>query len=468
MSRTALYLRISRDSDKIGRGVARQLAECQALAKRDGLDIVAQFEDNDVSASRFAKKGRPAFTEMMERAEAGEFNTLLAWDLDRLIRRPDDGERVIKLNERASVNVRTVFDTVDLSSPNGVMFLRIKNAVSAQESDLKAKRVQAAHRQRLAEGKPISGRTPFGWKKGGLELEPAEADLIRAGVAHVLDGGSMSSLQRAWNDAGELGPSGKPWTVQAVKKVLRRWRNAGLVEHKGEVLDVPSQIQPIVSREDLEAVRLRLQLQPDAAGRPVAKSWLSGVLSCGVCGARMLPRKSFYQCSTSTERTRAADTERHVAISKPIAENRVRNQVFMVANMVKPEAPEVAQVREAEAGLTAALQERAEVTELLLVAGVDRKVIQKRLTDIASRIEALEAQRLRHRTASSEAARLAKLLDGTVGGALSAFPEWRAWFDGLSVDEKRDLSRTLGTITVEKGGRGWRRIKFREIETQLL
>lgn len=464
MSRTALYLRISRDSEKLGRGVARQRKECLELAERAGLDVVATFEDNDISASKFGTRKRPDFERMMERADAGEFDTLLAWDLDRLIRKPVDGERIIALNEKAALNVRTVFDTVDLRSPNGVMFLRIKVAVSAQESDLKGQRVRAAHRQRLEEGKPISGRTPFGWKKGGLELEQEEADAIREGIAHLLAGGSVSSLQKLWNQAGLLGPTGKPWTAGSVKKTLRRWRNAGVVEHLGEPVElaegIESQIPAIVSLDDLKEVRLKLTLQPSPAGRPVAKSWLSGVMKCGVCGQKMLPRKDFYMCQASTERTQTAPGERHVAIAKHVAEHRVRLALYGEANgrarWDDVEAAGVANVRQIEADLLEAQRDRQETTQLLFVKGVDRKAVERRLSDLADDIERLERERLENRTASSEAARIADLMKADSSG-LEFTGAWIEYFDSLTVEEKRDLARTLD-ITVMKGGKGAKRI----------
>ncbi|WP_341974213.1 recombinase family protein [Microbacterium sp. LWO13-1.2] len=244
------------------------------------------------------------------------------------------------------------------------MFLRIKVAVSAQESDLKGQRVKAAHRQRLEEGKPISGRRPYGWKTGGLELEPVEADAIREGVQHVLSGGSISSLQKGWNTSSLFGPTGKPWTGGSVKKVLRRWRNAGVVEQLGEPLEVESQIEPIVSRAELEEIRLKLELQSSPTGRPLVKSWLSGVMKCGVCGGRMLPRKEYCACAVSTERTQTVEGERHVAIAKHWAEHRVMMALYFEAKhsarwgTVK--TADVDRVRAIEAELVEAQKERQE------------------------------------------------------------------------------------------------------------
>lgn len=469
MSRTALYLRISRDSDKLGRGVARQRAECEALASRIGLNITQVFEDNDISASGYSKRVRPAFEEMLKRTEGGEFDTLLAWDLDRLIRKPEDGERLIDLNAKSGANIRTVSESVDLTTANGKLFLRIKVDVAAHESEHKADRIKAAHRQRLQEGKPISGRTPFGWKKGGLELEPDEADAIRDGVAHVLAGGSTTSLMRKWNGAGLLGPSGKLWSTASVKNVLRRWRNAGVVEHKGQPLEVESQITAIVSREDLDAIRLKLALQPSPNGRPVAKSWLSGVMTCGVCGLKMYPRKDYYQCQTQTERKReAGDTRKHCSIAKHVAEDRIMHALYFEANhrarWGTVEAADVAKVRKIEDDLLEAQKDRQETTQLLFIKGVDRKGVEAHLSELADLIEKLERERLENRTATSEAARIADLMTGPADPGVNFTAAWIEYFKTLSIEEKRELARTLN-IEVTKGGKGAKRVAIKgEVE----
>lgn len=67
-------------------GVSRQKKEALELASRSGLNVIEIFEDNDISASRYSRRTRPEFERMMERAGRGDFDTLLAWDLDRLIR----------------------------------------------------------------------------------------------------------------------------------------------------------------------------------------------------------------------------------------------------------------------------------------------------------------------------------------------------------------------------------------------
>lgn len=86
-----LYARKSTDTeDKQVLSIEAQLSELHALARRDDLDVVAEFVEK-----RSAKKpGRPVFEEMMRRVERREAQGILCWKIDRLSRNPVDSGRV--------------------------------------------------------------------------------------------------------------------------------------------------------------------------------------------------------------------------------------------------------------------------------------------------------------------------------------------------------------------------------------
>lgn len=87
-------------------------------------------------------------------------------------------------------------------------------------------------------------------------------------------------------------------------RILVRWRNAGLVEHQGEV--VGGAVWPaIVNREEVAAVRSILS-DPDRRTSPgPARKWLlSGIATCGRCGAVLRKGKGprgqdSYRCSSA-------------------------------------------------------------------------------------------------------------------------------------------------------------------------
>src|SRR4051794_6649419 len=124
----AVYVRISRDSEKEGKGVARQRKDCRALARRLGWDVADVYEDNDVSASN--GKPRPAFERMRTAVEAGRLKAIVVWDVDRLTRTPRELEDVIDWANEHGLKLANVGGHIDLATPTGRLTARIQGTVA--------------------------------------------------------------------------------------------------------------------------------------------------------------------------------------------------------------------------------------------------------------------------------------------------------------------------------------------------
>jgi DNA invertase Pin-like site-specific DNA recombinase len=95
--RAAVYLRQSLDRDGTGLAIARQRDDCLKLCVERGWEPV-EYVDNDTSAS--SGKARPAYMRMLADIDAGHLRAVVAWDLDRLHRRPVELEPFIDLADR--------------------------------------------------------------------------------------------------------------------------------------------------------------------------------------------------------------------------------------------------------------------------------------------------------------------------------------------------------------------------------
>ena len=84
--RCVIYVRISRDKTGGGLGVARQEADCRALAARHGLIVLHVYVDNDMSA--YSGKPRKGYRKLMADIEHGRTDVVVAWHGDRLHRSP--------------------------------------------------------------------------------------------------------------------------------------------------------------------------------------------------------------------------------------------------------------------------------------------------------------------------------------------------------------------------------------------
>jgi site-specific DNA recombinase len=112
--RAAIYTRISSDPAGQRLGVTRQLTDCRKKAVDLGWDVVAVYEDNDVSAS--TTRTRPQYVKMLAALEAGQVDGVVVWDLDRLTRRPIEIEQFIDLADRRGIALASVGGDCDLAT----------------------------------------------------------------------------------------------------------------------------------------------------------------------------------------------------------------------------------------------------------------------------------------------------------------------------------------------------------------
>ncbi len=173
-----IYLRISRDSEGLGLGVKRQLADCEKLVQRLGWEVAQVYEDNDVSATRI--KPRPAYTRMMRDVECGLIKAVAVWDVDRLTRTPRELEDVIDHADRLGLKLASVGGDIDLATEQGRMMARMKGTVARYEVEQQRRRLKAKHNELAASGAHI-GQAPI---RVGLPARPHSGHQPRGGRRH--------------------------------------------------------------------------------------------------------------------------------------------------------------------------------------------------------------------------------------------------------------------------------------------
>lgn len=297
-NRAALYLRQSYDRHDDGLAVSRQEDDGRALAARLGLDIVATYTDNDISASK-RKVQRPGYDALCADYAAGKFDALICWDLDRLTRQPRQLEDWIDAAEEKGLRLVTTNGEADLSTDGGRMYARIKAAVARGEIERKAARQRRRYQQDAERGVRHWSARPFGYELDG-SLRHEEADAIRRAFHDTLNGKTRAEIAREWNAQGLRGPKdGKLFTAPGVRAQLLSPRNAGLRTHRapggnkhkdGRAPEVISKgdWEPIVSEEIWRGVHAMLSsVAPLRTGGREVQSLLSGLATCGVCGQKL-------------------------------------------------------------------------------------------------------------------------------------------------------------------------------------
>lgn len=290
MTTAAIYLRISKDkalgTDSEGLAVDRQRKDIRKMLKAKGWEAGKEYLENDTSAS--GKVPRPEYQRMLVDYEAGEFDAIAAWDLDRLWRVPMEFEHLLTLVDKEGLRLATVGGEADLSTDNGILYARIKVAVAASELSRRSARQKAKFAQDREQGRNHwRGRRPFGLTLEGKEI-PEEADAIRDVAERILDGGTISAGCDYLNARGIKTTFDGEWSRQPLRRTLMHPRLAGLLEHEGELL--PGNWDAVLDRDTWEAVVAVLSTPGRAKikgnNRYGKEYFLTGLLTCGECGGK--------------------------------------------------------------------------------------------------------------------------------------------------------------------------------------
>ena len=246
----AYYLRQSLDRDLTKVSIDYQRKGLHKLCAAKGWDAPVEYVDRNVSATTGR---RPAYEDLCRDIADGVVKRVAVWDMDRLHRQPRELEDFIDLAEHHGVELANVGGDVDLSTPSGRMFARMKGTVAKYEVEQKSVRQKAANQERAKNGKPWMSRS-FGYD--GNTIVPKEAAAIRKACHAVLNGATLWSIAKDWNAKGLKTSKGYLWEGSKVRQMLLRPSIAGLAVHDGEILDgVTPAWKPIIDRDTWESVR---------------------------------------------------------------------------------------------------------------------------------------------------------------------------------------------------------------------
>jgi site-specific DNA recombinase len=375
----------------------------------------------------------------------------------------------------------------DFSDPEDVARFYGEVLAAQREVAKMSKRMRRVRREERETGVPSpGGKRPFGsqgWRRerdevGNWRTEPiiakAQADrereLIREAARRILAGDSLRAIVLDWNGKPGSPPrvpttTGGRWGTRTLKQVLLAPRVAGLRGHRGQVVidddgqpirllgDDGQPVEPILPREQWEAVRAILT-DPTRASRTVGgtpRHLLSGLLYCGVCGARMRPfrRKGHvtFRCPYPAEGGRCCVQR----LAAPV-EDLVIETLF--AAVESPAWDERAAERPKDDPTRPHYERLAELTAELDV--LDRRIGEAELAEELGRRPHPSAATLRRMLADREAERerhnaaVARLQTGRVVAAIPR--NLRDVWSRLSLDRQRAILKALLRLPPEGKG----------------
>ena len=340
MSRVAIYARYSTDLQNAA-SIEDQIRLCREFALREGWEVMETCCDKGMSGASIV---RPGLQDLLNKARDQSFDLVLCEALDRLSRDQADVASLFKHLAFLDIGIFTLAEGkiselhVGLKGTMNALFL--KDLADKTRRGLRGRIEHGRSGGGLAYGyELVNERDQNGERiRGARAINPEEADVICRIFEEYAAGKSPRSIARDLNAAGVIGPGGERWRDTAIRGHITRGTGilnnelyiGRLVWNRMRFLKDPktgkrvSRLNPeqdwivkdvpelrIVGDDLWAKVKARQHEIRHSDGisktrasrfweRRRAKHLLTGLVHCGVCGARYAALgKDYIGCSSA-------------------------------------------------------------------------------------------------------------------------------------------------------------------------
>ena len=265
---TLAYCRVSTEEQaEEGFSIEGQTDKLRAYATLHDLGEITVITDPGVSGKNML---RPGLQQLLAAVEAGHASHVIIWKLDRLSRNLRDLMEMRDKFEKHGVNLHSVCENLDLSSPSGRWFFSMMGGQAEYYRDALAENVRMGHDRAVKEGRWIN-RPKTGYDLiDGLLVPNTEATLVIECFRLRGEGHSYRTIEER---------TGIKYST--VKTVLDSRIYRGEVLHRKKWH--PGIHEALVSEEEWQAAH-----RGTAKGVRRSHDPLSGRVTCGLCDKRMV------------------------------------------------------------------------------------------------------------------------------------------------------------------------------------
>ena len=214
------YLRVSTDDQALGPDAQR--AALAAWAERNGVEIVATFEDRGISGGAAIDK-RPGLLAALDALAEHGAGLFVVAKRDRLARDVMNAAMIERMAERVGARVVSAAGEGEGDDPASKLMRTMIDAFAEYERALIKARTRAALAVKAARGEKTGGVCTYGEAEGnGAERNDAEREIVAAVVKARAAGLSIRAIVAELAAAGMRTRRGGEIQSTQVARILRR------------------------------------------------------------------------------------------------------------------------------------------------------------------------------------------------------------------------------------------------------
>jgi len=296
--RYCLYARKSTESEEQQiLSIDSQIKEMQAMAERDGLEIV-EIKKESHSAKEAGQ--RPVFNEIVDEIKQGKFNGILTWAADRISRNAGDLGRIVDLMDSGKLHEIRTYGQKFSNSPNEKFLLMILGSQAKLENDNKVVNVKRGLRARCEMGLwPCTA--PTGYlnsttkdKSCHVDVDPHRAPTIKKMFEKVAYENYSGRKLHAWlkDEMRFKTRNGKVFSISNIYITLRNTFYYGTFEYpRGGGQWYTGKHTPIITKDLFDKVQEKMV---SYSTRSESKEFaFTKLITCGLCGSGITADEKF-------------------------------------------------------------------------------------------------------------------------------------------------------------------------------
>lgn len=290
-NRAVIYIRTSSEHQGEKSSPVEQEMDCRKLAEEQGLTIVNIYRDiekyrvkNKLVEPSGTRPDRPGLVAMLQDAERGAFDVILAWREDRLYRGMRSMLVVLEAVQDNKITVKLAKETFDPK------IAPLRAWVAQMELDGMKERMTMGVKARLKAGKANTGQDRYGYRRNDdvIEVVEEEAKWVRRIFEWYLANVPLMEIRQRLIEANapQKG-SGRPrrirWartSIQAVLKAAKEYAYGIKIQtRKGDIFEIP--VEPIIDIDTYKQFVLLREKKRTHPVRNIKRDYLiSGLLYC--------------------------------------------------------------------------------------------------------------------------------------------------------------------------------------------
>lgn len=309
----ALYPRVSGlEQAQEGYSIGEQIERMKKFCEAKGWTVYKIYTDAGFTG---ANMDRPGLQEMIKDSEAGKFDMVLVYKLDRLSRSQKDVLYLVEdVFDEHGVFFSSMTENFDTSTPFGKAILGILAVFAQLEREQIRERTMMGKKARAEQGKWHGGSTqPIGYdysvEDDMLYINEYEAMQIKDIVDLFLKRTPLKTIETICEEKGYKHKHGV-WSAKAIKRVLSSPLYMGIIKDGDDLFQGIH--EPIFDKATFDEIQAVLNERKEKYGteRRNFLSLLGGMMYCKHCGAKYARKASgenraYYSCYSRNKTMKA-------------------------------------------------------------------------------------------------------------------------------------------------------------------